>query len=175
MRTHKIYVEATAIEFISWNHSDEQCWNYVFNQPKNTELGGIIAVTAEKNTLNSRREKGVCFWLRGYWHMACAHSAQGQHPWQGWVPCCWVGREPCALGSKPICQQGTGSLLAGGFTLVSIGARLLNPTHPPAGNPPMSGVLPLCTVGTCQQPQSIRSTLPPLISDALVLNWSGRN
>ena len=23
--------------------------------------------------------------------LACAHRAQGQHPWQGWAPCWWVG------------------------------------------------------------------------------------
>ena len=27
-----------------------------------------------------------------------------------------------------------------------------DPTHPPAGNPPLSGVLPLCTVGRDQYP-----------------------
>ena len=38
------------------------------------------------------------------------------------------------------------------------------PTHPPTGNPPLSGVLPLCTVGTYQLPRSQKqtpSTLPP--------------
>ena len=24
--------------------------------------------------------------------LVSAHRAQGQHPWQGWVPCWWVGR-----------------------------------------------------------------------------------
>ena len=63
-----------------------------------------------------------------------------------------------------------GALLVGGFTVGSTSARLPHPTHPPAGNPPLPGVLPLCMVGRDQYPipYSIRSTLPPLISDTLV-------
>ena len=40
-------------------------------------------------------------------------------------------------------------------------------THPPTGNPPLSGMLPLCTVGRYQLPRSQKQTpvsLPPFLT-----------
>ena len=59
--------------------------------------------------------------------LVSAHRAQGQHPWQGWVP---------------THQQGTGSLLAGGFTVGSAIARLPTPPTHQQGTHPCQGCCP---------------------------------
>ena len=83
-------------------------------------------------------------------------------PLTGVFPCWWVGerREPCARApdSKP-----TGILCPAGWWVYW---RKASSTHPPANRAtPLSGVLPLCTVGRYQLPRSHKQTssslLPP--------------
>ena len=82
--------------------------------------------------------------------LTCAHSAQGQHPRQGWVP-----------DSKPNRQQGSCALLGGGFTVVSASARLPPlPTHQ-QGTHPCQGCFPCAQWAETNNPAVINKLLSP--------------
>ena len=76
-------------------------------------------------------------------------------PVGGWVYCRERSRTP------PTHQQGTGSLLAGGFTLGSVRARLPTPPTHQQGTHPCQGCCPCARWAETNNPAVINKLLPP--------------